>query len=211
MIVDALDKVIGKTNMVIYEPGESIFQEGSDADVLFIIRDGRVKLLNYVENGRARITRLLTRGSIAGLNGLMDEPHTNTAIAVSRVSVYHVPMSALQGMKDRNSLLYSDFMEQWYEFLNEADTWITEFSTGAIKGRVARLIRYLAEFDDSESVGNVELLTVEEMAEILGITAESVSRTMAEFKRKGVLTPDQGKAPNRFDCDMPAINDLSEN
>jgi CRP/FNR family transcriptional regulator len=76
---------------------------------------------------------------------------------------------------------------QWHGDLAQADRWIADFSTGGIKSRVARLLEYLAELKQGESRDRVELLTVNEMAEILGVTQESVSRILAAFKRSDIL------------------------
>ena len=53
--------------------------------------------------------------------------------------------------------------------------------------RVARLLKYLAELEYDKPLDRVELLTVCEMAEILGVTQESVSRILATFKRRAIL------------------------
>jgi CRP/FNR family transcriptional regulator len=41
--------------------------------------------------------------------------------------------------------------------------------------------------ENNASPDLVELLTCEEMASVLGVTPESVSRTLAEFKRQRIL------------------------
>jgi len=56
-----------------------------------------------------------------------------------------------------------------------------DFSTGGIRPQVARLLEY------GQPLDRVELLTVCEMAEILGVTQESVSRILATFKRGEIL------------------------
>ena len=73
------------------------------------------------------------------------------------------------------------------ENLNIADAWITQFSTGSIKARVARLITFLSYLETETPPDFVELLTCEEMASVLGVTTESVSRTLADFKRQQIL------------------------
>jgi CRP/FNR family transcriptional regulator len=53
---------------------------------------------------------------------------------------------------------------------------------------VARLIRYLARLDEGDST-SVHLPTVREIGEILGVRPESVSRVLADMKRRSVLVP----------------------
>lgn len=193
----------------VYEAGDVIFQYGEDSKVLYIIRQGLVKLLSFLPNGRTRIVRMHKRGSLIGLNGLMENSHEHTAVAVEEVSVYQIPHTELIRWRETEPLLYSQLMEKWYEYLSYADTWITDFSTGNIKGRVARLVRFLARFETGTGPRIVELLTTDEMSDILGVTPESVSRVVAEFKREGILKPIENNPEALFSCDMEKIEQVS--
>jgi CRP/FNR family transcriptional regulator len=186
-MLDALEPAVTATQLVHYASGDTIYHEATNIDALYVISKGRVKLLNNMENGRTRIIRLHNRGSIIGLNGLMEEAHTHTAVANDDVSIYQIPIHLINSIKHKEPDIYSRLLEHWHEYLHMADTWITDFSTGAIHGRVARLVRFLVETDDATRPSYVNLLTVEEMAEILGVTPESVSRSMADLKRKKIL------------------------
>jgi CRP/FNR family transcriptional regulator len=52
---------------------------------------------------------------------------------------------------------------------------------------VARLVDFLSKFEYGEATNRVNLMTVHEMADMLGVTPESVSRILAEFKRNHTL------------------------
>jgi CRP/FNR family transcriptional regulator len=186
---EEIAKLLKYASPVDYEPGEVVFYEGDEVEVAYVICRGLVKLISYLPNGRARIVRLHGRGSVLGLVGLMRHPHEHTAIAVEDTRGYRIPLSLLQGVSRDDPETYSGLLEHWYQYLDTADTWITEFSTGPIRARVARLIQFLESIEHKSNAHRVTLLTSEEMAEILGVTPESVSRIIAEFKRKHVLRP----------------------
>jgi len=205
----ALEPAIAATRLVHYNAGDTLFREGESVEALYVISEGRIKLLNHLENGRARIIRLHNRGSTIGLDGLMDEAHMHTAVAIDEVKVYQVPMHLIKTAKDEDSDAYCQLLEYWHEYLKIADTWITDFSTGAIRGRVARLIRFLVEHDEATGPREVVLLTVEEMADVLGVTPESVSRIMADLKRRKILQAVDG-LPNQYRCDLKAIEQEAE-
>lgn len=193
-----------------YQHGEVIYHEGEESHLLYIIRHGMLKLINHLPNGRSRIVRLHKRGSLLGLDGLMDEEHEHTAIAVDEVELYKVPHNLFRHWKEEEPRLYNQLLEHWREYLNHADTWITEFSTGSVKGRVARLLRYLARFESETGPQVVELLTTDEMADILGVTAESVSRVIAELKREMILEPIENNAESLFTCDLERLEQLAQ-
>ena len=194
-----------------YQPGDVLYQNDGESKLLFIIRQGLVKLLAYLPNGRTRIVRMHKRGSMIGLDGLMNQSHGHTAVAVDEVSVFQIPHTELLRWKEEDPQLYSQLLEKWYEYLSYADTWITDFSTGNVKGRVARLLRFLSHFDSETGPQIVELLTTDEMSEILGVTPESVSRVVAEFKREDILCPIENNSESLFTCDLKRIEQLARN
>lgn len=185
-----------------YEPGESIYQQDDESKSLFIVAEGLVKLETYLSSGQRRIVRLHKPGSMIGMDGLLGATHGHTAVAVDAVRALLVPHAELLRLKAADPQLYAGLLEKWHEYLAYADTWITEFSTGKIRGRVARLVRFLARFDDDTGPQIVELLTTEEMSDILGVTPESVSRVIAQFKREGILEHIENNPESLFSCDL---------
>lgn len=206
-VIEALAPAMESTRLVVYEPGVTLYNEDAEIEALYVIRRGKVKLLSYLGDGRARIVRLHSRAAIIGLNGLLGQRHEHTAIAVDEVEVYQMPLDLLKPIREEDPAAYSHLLEQWNQYLSCADTWITDFSTGPIRGRVARLIRFLADLDDRTGPREVTLLTGEEMSEVLGVTPESVSRVIAEFKRRDILTAVADG--ERYLCDLEALGEES--
>ena len=185
-----------------YLAKEVIYREGEPAERIYVIRNGLVKLLSYLPNGRARIVRLHASDHWIGLEGLLGQLHEHTAIAVDDVEVQHVAVHSLQRLNRDTPGVLGQLLCQWHGALVHADRWIADFSTGGIKPRVARLLEYLAELEYGRPLERVELLTVCEMAEILGVTQESVSRILATFKRGEILQrhSDPGREVYRLDA-----------
>ncbi|MFP3875001.1 MAG: Crp/Fnr family transcriptional regulator [Thiohalophilus sp.] len=203
-------RLLDSISQITFQPGEVIYHGGEESRLLFIVRQGRLKLITHLPNGRSRIVRLHKRGSLIGLDGLMGEGHEHTAIAINNVAAYKVPHHFFHQWKKDEPQLYNRLLEHWHEYLNYADTWITEFSTGNVEGRVARLLRFLAEFESETGPYVVELLTTDEMADILGVTAESVSRVIAALKRESVLDPIENNSESLFTCDLVALEQLAQ-
>lgn len=170
-------------------PGAVLFRRGEPVEALFRIRHGLVKLVTYLRGGEARIVRLQRPGDWLGLEGFLDECHGHTAFALGKVTVERYPMQHVAPMRHDDAEMLTGLLSQWHRDLAVADLWIAEFSTGSIRRRVARLIRYLARLDEADPT-SVHLPTVREMGEILGVRPESVSRVLADLKRSAVLVPD---------------------
>lgn len=211
-VITALEPAIDQARLVRYPPGSTLYNEGAEIEALYVIRRGMIKLLRYVGDGSARIVRLHNRASIIGLNGLLGETHDHTAIAVDEVQVYQLPMVLLMSLRDDDPAAYSCLIEQWGRYLNSADTWISEFSSGPIRSRVARFLRFLVDFDSDTGTEELTLLTGVEMAEVLGVTPESVSRVIADFKRSDILKQLEGAGQmERYRCNLEALEHESHN
>ena len=193
------------------ESQDVLYREGETADTVFVIQQGMVKLLSYLPNGRARIVRLYGPGGVVGLDGLVEPTYEHTAVTIGSTHVYKIPVSKVNQLRDSDPREFAHILEFWHQYLRIADTWITEFSTGAIKARVARLLNFLSHIERNESPDEVHLLTCEEMAAILGVTPESVSRVLAEFKREDILqrTRHEGHE-DIYRQDVAAVNQAAE-
>ncbi|HYE35340.1 Crp/Fnr family transcriptional regulator [Methylocaldum sp.] len=188
-----------------------IFREGDPADTVLTIRQGLVKLISYSPDGRSRIVRLHAKYAFLGLGGLIEPTYRHTAVAVDHVEVICTPLRAVAQIKKDNPYLYCRLIECWYQHLKSADIWITDFSTGSIRARVARLVNFLADIQNDASASTaVTLLTCEEMAAILGVTVESVSRVLAEFKRTHMLRAVKCKPAKRYETNAPALRRVAQ-
>lgn len=191
-------------------PSEVLYHEGSISNTVYLIANGFLKLIIHLPNGRARIVRLHRPGAVLCLSGLFDRNNKHTAVAVIPVTVLCLPISGVQRLRTEDPLTYASLLERWHNYLNDADTWITQFSTGPIRARVARLLAFLSEFESDAESGELHLLTCEEMASILGVTSESVSRVLAEFKRRDILARHDGAVNNFYEADMGRLRRIAD-
>ena len=210
LLDDAVIRQLFSTKPAHYSSKEIVYSEGAEADTVIVIRSGMVKLISYLANGRARIVRVHSKGSWLGLGGVLGQPYEHTAIAVEGTDAYRIPVGELLRIKSDNPYLYCRLIECWFDYLQEADLWIAEFSTGNIKARVARLVNFLSKIEDQVSSDEVKLLTCEEMAEILGTTPESISRVLAEFKRSNILSPSRVHPADSYQCNAKVLDLLAK-
>lgn len=207
---DSVIQQLFKSKPVHFSAKEIIYNEGSAVNSVIVVRNGMVKLVSHLPNGRARIVRVHSAGAWLGLCGVLGQPFQHTAIAVDDVDVYYIPVSKILSIKSSHPHIYNKLLEHWFDYLQEADMWISEFSTGIIKARVARLVNFLSDIEGKDASNEVKLLTCEEMAEILGATPESVSRVLAEFKREKVLYPATIPVNDWYRRDIPALNSIAQ-
>ncbi|HHH12919.1 MAG TPA: Crp/Fnr family transcriptional regulator [Thiolapillus brandeum] len=185
------------------KPGDYLYHAGDKADRMFTIRSGLVKLVQYLPDGSQRIVRLLRATDVTGMEALVGGEYQHDAIIMQNTEVCILPVDVVQRLSQENSALHQELMRRWQQALAEADLWITQLSTGSAKQRVARLLLKLVCDDDNRC----ELFNREDMGAILGITTETASRTVAEFKRKGLL---QETTPNNYIADREKLMAVAE-
>ena len=183
--------------------GAEIYRAGDPARTLFTIRSGLVKLIRELPDGSQRIVRLLRHCDVMGLEELLDHDYAHSAVALQTTELCRIPVEAVERLSKRNATLYKELMSRWNRALGDADRFISEFSTGTARGRVARLLLWLAEFHDGNTC---QLFSREDLGSILGLTTETASRTMAEMKRQGLISEPRS---NRFVLDVQSLTRLA--
>lgn len=183
----AFDDTLQPINHLLTRPGGVLFDVTETEPAIFAIRRGLVKLQHTAADGTQRIVRLLGPGSAIGLELLDgDRRYRNTAIAVSEVDACRIPLSTATTLQSKYPVLCGQIRQQLQDQLDLSDEWITVLSTGPAKERIANLLLMLVEFS-TDANNDIELLPGEDMAAIVGTTAETVSRVIAGLKRRQLL------------------------
>jgi CRP-like cAMP-binding protein len=186
------------------QPGDLLYRAAQQAEHLYTIRHGLVKLVQFLPDGSQRIVRLMRGSDVIGLEALLDAPYEHDAVVMQPTEVCCLPVGVVRSLSQQNPRLHQELLSRWQRALKDADAWITHLSTGSAKQRVARLLLRLA--NDAAS-SECELFGREDMGAMLGITTETASRTIAEFKRQSLLVE---SGPNRFLLDIPNLSRIAE-
>jgi CRP-like cAMP-binding protein len=183
-------------------PHAVLYRAGDPAQAVFTLRSGLVKLVQYLPDGRQRIVRLLRSTDVTGLEALLGQPYQHEAVVLQQADLCRIPLEVIERLDRESPKLRKELMVRWQRALDEADAWLTQLSTGSARARVARLLLRLVSGRDDACC---ELFGREDMGAMLGITTETASRVIAEFKRSGALQhpPQSGSL---LKCDLAALN-----
>ncbi|MCG8126065.1 MAG: Crp/Fnr family transcriptional regulator [Candidatus Thiodiazotropha taylori] len=184
--------------------GSTLYHSGDKGDRMYTVRSGILKLVQYLPDGSQRIVRLIRSTDITGLECILGEAYQHDAVVLQDTEVCALPVRVVDNLSKENPALHLELLNRWQRALKEADAWLTELSTGSAKQRVARLLLRLVK-DTHES--QCSLFAREDMGAMLGITTETASRTIAEFKRQSLLIE---TAPNQFLLDIPNLHRIAE-
>ncbi|HLO01270.1 MAG TPA: Crp/Fnr family transcriptional regulator [Pyrinomonadaceae bacterium] len=188
-----------------YAEGAVIYEEGYEDNAIYTIRDGLVKLVRHQSDGEGRIIRLMKSADTIGLERLLGRPYGHTAIALQPVTACRIPIGVLRQLGEEKPRFYRKLMERWANALFQADDYIMMLLSGTVKQRVVQLICWLGEIDHAHK-SRVVMLNGRDIAAILDITPESVSRILAELKRQKILRP---RSDGYYEYDSKALKEYS--
>lgn len=190
-----------------FEPGATIFTLGTEADAVYCIRGGAVKMVHLEPSGTVRIVRVLKVGDVAGLESTFRRHYDYSALAIDRVRACRIPMPYFHKFIGSHPELQMRLMERSQAALSEAENWLAQMVGGSIPARV-RVARLLLKLWTGNG-DRILRFTGEDMASILGITFETVSRITSEFARMGILHKVPGKEKRYFRGDIAALEKIA--
>jgi CRP-like cAMP-binding protein len=166
-----------------YPKGSVILFEDDPGDSLFIVRDGRVKVVLVGEDGREVILGVLGPGEHFGELSLIDEqPRSAHVIAMEDTNVLVLRSDDFRRRVESNPAVAWVLMQELSRRLRRADGTIHGLALLDEPGRIARL---LLDFASGDGDRIDKPLTHQTIAHMIGASRETVSRTMRDFQNQG--------------------------
>jgi CRP/FNR family transcriptional regulator len=174
-----------------YPAGAILFMEGEQARGVYILCEGRVKLLTTNSDGKTLIFKIAKPGEILGLNAtLAGTPHEITAEALQPTRLAYIGREDFLKFIKGNGDACLHAAQHLGRDCHSAYEVIRSIGlSNSVEEKLARfLVEWSAEAPATNGVQRVKLaLTHEEIAQLIGCSRESVSRSFSEFKRKHLV------------------------
>jgi len=169
---------------VSYASNMEIFGEGEPAEYLYEVVRGLVGSCKILSDGRRQIAGFYMPGDVSGLE--LDEEHHFSAEAVNNAVILALKRSAIMGLAAREA----DFARQlWAVTAQEcqrAQNHIVILGCLNARQRVAAFLLLMALRSSGEN--EIELsMTRRDIADYLGLTIETVSRTISQFENNALI------------------------
>ena len=197
-----LEQALLKVDNGWFETGHELFSQHDDSAYIYTVRSGCVKMVHTLDDGACRIVRLHYRGDAIGLEALLGEPYRHSAIVMQRADICRIPVSVVHTLKACNAQLYEQLIQRWESSLEEAECFMTDLNTGHAETRLARLLLKLNMHSEQN---HIPRLLREDIAAIIGVTTETASRLMADFRRRALVADVEGRGMR---CDTVALKNL---
>jgi CRP/FNR family transcriptional regulator, anaerobic regulatory protein len=175
--------------------GETLFRADDPFDSIYAIRSGSVKTTVSHPSGREQVMGLHLSGDALGLDGISERRHTCSAVALEDSSVCVFPFVRFERLcRDTGSIQRRLHQMMSREIVRESGQILALGTLGADE-RVAAFLLDMSSRLMHRGYAASEFtlrMTRNEMGSLLGITLETVSRTLSRFQAKGLIDA-QGK------------------
>jgi CRP/FNR family cyclic AMP-dependent transcriptional regulator len=169
-----------------YPKGSVIVFEDDPGDSLFVVRDGRVKVVLIGEDGREVILGVLGVGEHFGELALIDDqPRSAHVIAMEETNLLVLRRDDFRRRVEANAQVAWSLMMELARRLRRADAKIHGLALLDVPGRIARLLLDFAEESGSDMIEKP--LTHQTIAHMIGASRETVSRTIRDFQIQGLI------------------------
>jgi len=191
-----------------FEPGELLFSQGRLSTSLYSLKQGMVKICSNTADGHEHIVGLSSPGNLlVGLQSINENRYVYTGIAETAVHACKINHKALlDHLNDRPGLamrLISAMTAQ----LAHSRALMEVLGHHCAAAKIASFILLMMPKSEHGNCGFPMPFSRMEMANILGLSEETVCRIMAGLKRSGAVFAPRGKVEIRDWDQLKAISD----
>jgi CRP/FNR family cyclic AMP-dependent transcriptional regulator len=164
----------------------TIFHEGDPADAVFVVVNGRVKVVTTSSDGKEFILTVLGAGQVFGEMGLLEAaPRSASVVTITEVEMMIIKREDFDRLIETRPTISRKLMAILSRRLRRANSKMESLAYMDVAGRLARYLLDMA-LDHGQRLGNgwvvVKRPTHSDIAHSIGTSRETVSRLINEFE-----------------------------
>jgi CRP/FNR family transcriptional regulator len=177
-----------------FKTGQRIHTIGQAFDTLYIVHSGFLKTVLIDEFGNEQVLSFPMKGDLFGVDGIHTKRYASEAVALSNCDLILLPFKKFTALgRTHVELEHAMYSVMSRELVRE-QAMVSMLGALSAEARVARFLVSLAErfaeMGYSSKLFNLRM-TRHEIGSYLGLTLETVSRTLSAFNEIGLITVDQ--------------------
>jgi CRP-like cAMP-binding protein len=168
---------------------EVIFAQGDDADAIFYIRKGKVKVAIVSKQGKEAVIALLGPDEFVGEGCLIGQPkRLATASAMTECETMRVEKTEIERVLKDEPAFSQMFVSHILARNARVEEDLVDQLFNSTEKRLARLLLLLANFGkEGRAEPILSKITQETLAEMVGTTRSRVSHFMNKFRQLGFI------------------------
>ena len=199
--LDSLQLLTAGRQTTLFRKDTTIYYQGDDAEEIFIVKTGRVRITTYAENGLEKQVFIAEKGAVFGeLSIFVDNVYRCSAVAIVDSEIYRIPVSDLINtlQKDWNTTVYfiRSLCRKGLTFEQE----ILDLSfMQATHRTVKALLNLCDQYGTPCRIGGHDGIRInirfshQDVANLIGSNRVTVSNIFSDLGKDGILTKDSGR------------------
>ena len=186
-----LDNLIGTSVRLETRSGELLFSEGEPARYCGVVDSGQIAGVRYTENGDEKFFCAHGPGRLVALTAafLNGNGYIMSYRATLRTRVFGLPARQLRALAEAYGPFAARLLEQTSERLQSSFNQVDFFTASSAEQRVAA---FLLQLHEEQGTREIRLpCRQKQVALMLGVREETVSRVLNDFRREGILAPER--------------------
>ncbi len=170
--------------------GQILYSQEDRAEVLFLLKQGRVQLYRLTPSGKRLEVAVIEPGTFFGEMPLMGESLRHTfAEAMEDSLICVMSRSDIEGLMRKRSEVALRMIEVLGRRLALCEARLEEMAYRGVPARIAAVLVRLSEGYNGEVVS----ITHQELGDMIGALRESVTKVLDEFRREGLVELGRGR------------------
>jgi CRP/FNR family transcriptional regulator, cyclic AMP receptor protein len=167
----------------------TIFAQGDDADAVFYINKGKVKVSVLSDQGNEAVIALLGENEFVGEGCLVGQPkRLATASAMTECETMRVSKAEIQRVLRDEPAFSQMFVSHILERNARVEEDLVDQLFNSTEKRLARLLLLMANFGkEGRTEPVIAKISQETLAEMIGTTRSRVSHFMNKFRKLGFI------------------------
>ena len=202
-----LEKISDGKRVLSFRKGEKIFSQGDQADAIYFIQSGRVKITVVSAGGKEAVLAMLGPHDFLGEGSLVGQSHRiSTAKALEPSTVFRVEKAAMVRALHDQAVLSEKFIAALLVRNMDLEEDLCDQLFNHSEKRLARVLLKLTRMREHDVMpdAKVALVSHETLAEMVGTTRARITHFMNKFRTMGLI--DYGK--NGFTVRTELLTDV---
>ena len=191
--INAIEDLTGRVTIRKVAVGSAVVSQDEPGDAMFVIMNGRVKVVMFGESGREVTLSLLKAGDSFGEMSLFDQgPLSAHCLAIEPTTLLCLSREDLMKHMQAHPRTAINLVSEMARRLRRADETIAQLALCDVN---ERLIHRLVALGREEGASGPEGLVVrrrptqQELANLIGSCRETISRAFNQLARDGLIVP----------------------
>jgi CRP/FNR family transcriptional regulator, polysaccharide utilization system transcription regulator len=171
-----------------------LFMEGDKSFYIYYIIKGMVKIFKTNELGKEYITNIYTHGNFFGYSAFLNnEMHNDSAMVLEDSEIVKFSRNDFFELILDNREACLKIMQDLSLLLNKSEEKLVRLAYNSARKKVAEAVLFIAKKYASNSTGNFSFpVSRNDLSAISGISPESVSRNLTDFRKEGLIEAENG-------------------